>query len=78
MQLAKPLESLGLQSSPSPERELSPPPIEVIFELEFYTRHSSTPQLPVSETTITSPGFLPFCLLWSPASNMQLQVPSMQ
>jgi hypothetical protein len=40
----------NLSASLSPERELSPPPIEVIFELEIYTRHLSTPQLPVLET----------------------------
>jgi len=47
------------------------------FEPEFHICHSSIPQLPGSETYKDFPGLLPFCLLWNPASDVQLQVHSL-
>jgi hypothetical protein len=67
-----------LSASPS-QHEFSPPLIlliEAIFEPEFHTPQAYHNFLD-RKLTKTFPGLLPFCLLWRPASDVQLQVHSL-
>jgi len=52
-------------------------PIEVIFKPEFPSATQAYHNFLDRKLTKTFPGLLPFCLLWGPASDVQLQVHSL-